>query len=430
MAGLSRPRGADYEDWIVPIADGSGGGGYQYSLAFLEALAVSDRDDTYVIIAWHDEVPGTALLLERGANVHVIEPPKWRTMLKGAANTLLGPDRTAALRRRVAGGAGGSIGGPGRFATNDVASLGLDLIIELGYTGFGIATGIPFALPIHDIQHRLQPEFPEVGTPQEWESREAFLTQAIAKASVILVDSEVGRADLLVHYPDHIDEERITVLPFVPAPYLAPANVEDVARTRNRYSLPLDYLLFPAQFWPHKNHARVVEAMAQPANEETKVVMTGGGGDEYRDQVLAEVRGGISAHGLEERIQIIGHVPDAEMASLYCGARGVILPTFFGPTNIPVVEAWSLGIPVLTSDTPGIREQAGAAAILVNPRSVDSIARGMATLWSDAAERDRLVAEGRRRLQEWTPLDFAHAVSDMLDRLEHELPAASRESPS
>ena len=150
--------------------------------------------------------------------------------------------------------------------------------------------------------------------------------------------------------------------------------------------------------------------------------MTGGGGDEHRDRTLAEVRETIARLGLAQRTRILGHVPDDDMSALYCGSTGVILPTFFGPTNIPVVEAWSLGIPVLTSDIPGIREQAGDAAIR-GPPVHRSIADGMATLWQDEDERTRLITAGTARMRSWTSQDFADALASVLDEVQRRLAA-------
>ena len=78
--------------------------------------------------------------------------------------------------------------------------------------------------------------------------------------------------------------------------------------------------------------------------------------------------------GLEGELRYLGYVPDEDMSGLYAGAVALVMPTFFGPTNIPVVEAWTFGCPVLTSDIRRIREQAGNAAVLVDPRSVEAIA--------------------------------------------------------
>ena len=81
--------------------------------------------------------------------------------------------------------------------------------------------------------------------------------------------------------------------------------------------------------------------------------------------------------GLESQIRYGGYVPDEDMSGLYAGAVALTMPTFFGPTNIPVLEAWAYGCPVLTSDIRGIREQVGDAGVLVDPRSIESIADGI-----------------------------------------------------
>jgi glycosyltransferase involved in cell wall biosynthesis len=83
------------------------------------------------------------------------------------------------------------------------------------------------------------------------------------------------------------------------------------------------------------------------------------------------------------------------------------MPTFFGPTNIPYLEAFQLGCPVVASDLPGIREQVGDAALLVDPRDSRAIADAMQKLWEDEALRARLVAAGRARMQALGRASFA-----------------------
>ncbi len=102
------------------------------------------------------------------------------------------------------------------------------------------------------------------------------------------------------------------------------------------------------------------------------------------------------------------------MAGLYAGATALIMPTFFGPTNIPVLEAWSFSCPVLTSDIRGIREQAGDAAVLVDPRSVDAIADGIRKLCEDEGLREQLGNRGRKRLARYTPGDFQNKLVQIL----------------
>src|SRR4029453_16568851 len=86
--------------------------------------------------------------------------------------------------------------------------------------------------------------------------------------------------------------------------------------------------------------------------------------------------------GVANQIRLLGYVPNEDMSPLYAQAVALIIPTFFGPTIIPVLEAWAFGCPVLTSDIRGIREQVGDAALLVDPRSIESIADGIYRLWT------------------------------------------------
>ena len=91
------------------------------------------------------------------------------------------------------------------------------------------------------------------------------------------------------------------------------------------------------------------------------------------------------------------------------------MPTFFGPTNIPVLEAWAFGCPVLTSDIRGIREQVGDAAVLVNPRSVEAIADGIYRIWMDQNLGRMLGERGRQRLATYGPDDYRRRLIEILE---------------
>ena len=103
------------------------------------------------------------------------------------------------------------------------------------------------------------------------------------------------------------------------------------------------------------------------------------------------------------------------MAGLYRAAEALVFPTFFGPTNIPVVEAWSVGCPVLTSDIRGVREHAGDAAVLVDPSSVDALAAGLRRLWTEPDFRAGLVARGHARLAAYNVDDFRRRLAGILE---------------
>jgi glycosyltransferase involved in cell wall biosynthesis len=144
------------------------------------------------------------------------------------------------------------------------------------------------------------------------------------------------------------------------------------------------------------------------------MVFCGSHAGEIREQNFHEVMGLSGEFGVERQILYLGYVADEDISSIYAQAAGLIMPTFFGPTNIPILEAWAFGCPVLTSDIRGVREQAGDAAILVDPRSSESIADGIHRLWADESLACSLVKSGRQQLAGYTSNDFRRRLTEII----------------
>jgi hypothetical protein len=110
---------------------------------------------------------------------------------------------------------------------------------------------------------------------------------------------------------------------------------------------------------------------------------------------------------LKRKSTYLGYVPDEDMSGIYAEAVALVMPTFFGPTNIPPLESWAFGRPVLSSDIRGIREQIGNAGVLVDPRSVEAIAEGIFRLWTNEHLCKELADRGRQRLRGLYPRWFS-----------------------
>jgi glycosyltransferase involved in cell wall biosynthesis len=291
---------------------------------------------------------------------------------------------------------------------------------------FSFESGVPFVVAVHDLQHRLQPHFLEVSANGEWEHREYVFPHAIDRATLVLADSEVGREDIISLYGS--PEDRVKVLPF-PPPIAVDVSDDEARRVALKYELPDLYGFYPAQFWPHKNHARIVQAVAVARDRgvDITVAFAGSHTGGIREQCHAEVRRLVGELGLERQIRFLGYVPDQDVPPLYAGARALVMPTFFGPTNIPVLEAWQFGCAVLSSDIRGIREQVGDAGVLVDPGSVEHLAEGLVRLWTDDSLYADLVRSGSERVARYTFDDFADRLRAILDeaaqRLEESLAA-------
>jgi glycosyltransferase involved in cell wall biosynthesis len=254
----------------------------------------------------------------------------------------------------------------------------------------------------------------------EWERREYVFRNGSRYATLLLADSEVGKEDILNFYgPYGVTPDRVKVLPFLPASYLSIDVAEsDCQRVRTTYHLPNRYLFYPAQFWPHKNHTRIVQALALLKRDyqlEVPVVFCGTSAGPIGKRTFQQVRAQVKHLAVDNQVFYLGYVRDDDMSALYARAEALIMPTFFGPTNIPPLEAWSFGCPVITSDIRGIREQMGDAALLVDPRSVESIALGIARLWKDQNLRQNLIVRGRDRLASNTPVDYANRLKAIID---------------
>ena len=289
-------------------------------------------------------------------------------------------------------------------ANEYLSSLGIDLMIYPIAWSFSFECGIPYIVVVHDLQHRIQPEFPEVSAGGEWNRREVLNRNAIKYAAAVFVDSEVGKEDVLEYYGDSIAGDKIFILPYAPVVRVHSRLFHDEIDIRIKYSLPHRYFFYPAQFWEHKNHSRILDAIALLRKEhglDIPLVLVGsnvGPPHERRELIFFELVEKARHLGLSEQLYYLGSVPDDDMPRLYRQAVGLIMPTFFGPTNIPILEAWSMDCPVITSDIRGVRDQAGDAALLVDPESADAIAQAMYRLWTDAELCEKLRENGSRRL--------------------------------
>jgi glycosyltransferase involved in cell wall biosynthesis len=269
----------------------------------------------------------------------------------------------------------------------------------------------PAIFPIHDLQHQLQPEFKEVSEKGEFKRREHLYKGSFLHAQAILTDSIIGKEDVQHFYK--VDPKIV-----FPLPYIAPTfrdnfrEKKSFREIRKEYAIPEQYFFYPAAFWPHKNHARLIEAINKVQEEHGEilhVVFSGSKNREYASLVAL-----VKKLGLEDAVHFIGYVSESELRELYEHSLALVMPTFFGPTNIPILEAWSAKCPVITSDIRGIREQVGEAGLLVNPLDQSAIANALWRIYKRPELRKELIESGNSRVKLWTPRMFARKLADII----------------
>jgi glycosyltransferase involved in cell wall biosynthesis len=250
---------------------------------------------------------------------------------------------------------------------------------------------------VHDLMHRYERKFSEAGSIKEYFFREIHYKRICKYSKGIIVDSELGKQQLI----DSYNAEPTTIYPL---PYIAPKYIfKDNNISIEKYNLPAKYLFYPAKFWTHKNHISIVKAVSILIEKipDIKFVFVGARNNAYNSIVKM-----VDKYKLNNTFIFLDHVPDYHMRQLYKNARALVMPTFFGPTNIPPLEAFATGCPVAISNVYAMPEQVGQAGILFNPNSIEEIAEVIYNLWTDDILVKDLRKKGVAKSRSWRQKQF------------------------
>ncbi len=264
-----------------------------------------------------------------------------------------------------------------------------------------------------DLCHRDEPEFPEVRLNKEFEKRDKSYKNILPRATAILVDSETGKMNTAYRYGINLD--RIHVIPFQPT-----EAIKDKIKFNDRQKLKIHekfkidkYIFYPAQFWPHKNHVYLLEGLfilEQKYGLQISAIFSGTdkGNKEY-------IKGYARKLKIEDRVRFVGFVPDNEMIELYRQSVALVMPSYFGPTNLPPLEAFQLGVPVLCSDKLGLRDQVGDAALLMDLKDPNSMALHLKNLIEKNQYREQLINAGYERLKHLDKNDRVKTLKSIIE---------------
>jgi glycosyltransferase involved in cell wall biosynthesis len=243
-----------------------------------------------------------------------------------------------------------------------------------------------------DLCHRDTPEFPEVRSFGQFQNRERYFMNSLAPALLVITESEYLSDLLFQRYG--IDHERCLAMPTSPAPFLQVEFIVDKCSVLKSYDLEEGYFFYPAQFWAHKNHVRILEALVLLREAGTNLRVVFAGSDQGNREHIENL---VARYSLHEQVKFIGFVPAEHMRGLYEGCTAVVMPTYFGPTNMPPQEAWMVGKPLIYS--AHLKEHAGEAAAYANPDSAMELAEAMKAC-TDPQTAAHLVEYGTFRLSQ------------------------------
>ena len=278
-------------------------------------------------------------------------------------------------------------------------------------TSIFLPVEIPYIATVFDIQHRLQPWFPEVSRNGQWKFREEQYSSYLRRATYVITPNKTGQNELSFFY--QIPQNRFHLLPH-PVPRIEHFPLkEQIISALQKYGLYKKFIFYPAQFWAHKNHINLLCALKilnEKYNLDFDLVLTGSdqGNLSYVQSVAENLK-------IRDQVHFLGFVSREELVILYMSAFVLTYVTFFGPENLPPLEAFSCGCPVIASDIPGAEEQYGEAALRINPNSPEEIALAIKKIHDDVQLRAELVTRGYARSKSFTSSDYVKKVFTIID---------------
>ena len=269
---------------------------------------------------------------------------------------------------------------------------------------------------VHDLVWR---HAPETMRPLSRWLDASMMPMAVRSADRVISVSESTTRDLLAEMPFAADKVRTI-------PLGSPSFTSLATDTKflDKVGIARSYVLFVGTMEPRKNLAGLIEAFSRlPCNlqKQASIVIVGGGGWGSVDALSIAARFGVS-----ERVKVLGYVSDEQLAALYGHADFLAMPSFYEGFGLPVLEAMSYGIPVLTSNCSSMPEVAGDAAVYVDPHDISSIAQGLQVMLGDRAYRARLVARTNSNLKRFS---WARAAEQTLNVFEEAVQAKRTKLP-
>ncbi len=263
-----------------------------------------------------------------------------------------------------------------------------------------VKLNIPFATSIQSLGHRLNPELRETSHDGIWKSREDIYSNICQHADLLFIDSVAGKEYIQFYYNS---KSKIIVIPHsIIDKNNSNVTIKQQESILKKFNISKPFLFYPSQFWPHKNHIRILEAiiLLKKKGIDIQLVYTGSSRT-IRDKygVYAILKQISKDNYLQDNLIITGFIEDDEMLTFYQNALAMIMPQLLPEPCIPFVEAMRVGCPVIGSDISGLNEQIPDAGIRVNPYSISSIAEGVELLL-DSQFRQQIITSGFSKIEE------------------------------
>lgn len=268
-------------------------------------------------------------------------------------------------------------------------------------TQSGFLTNIPSIYHPHDLLHVHYPQY-----LPKWVviKRDITYRRLCAQAKIVASANTWVKEDIKRHY--HLPEERLAVVPLAPLTETYPnPSAEDLVTIKRKFCLPSQFIFYPAQTWPHKNHIGLLDALAGLRRWKGLTIPFVSSGK--MNSFFTAIQKKIDELNLNEQVRFLGFVNPIELSCLYKLCRAVVIPTKFEAGSFPLWEAFQSGVPVACSNVTSLPWQAGDAALVFDPANADEMIDAIIRLWLDEDLRSNLILKGHKQVQEYNWLNTA-----------------------
>ena len=262
---------------------------------------------------------------------------------------------------------------------------------------------IPFIFTVWDLDHIIYPFFPEVSIDGAWEYRENFFYNRIKRAACVFTGTETGKKEIEKFY--NVNDSKVKVMP-LPSPKF------DNISEKKIDNINSNYLFYPATYFPHKNHVRILEALLildKKYNIKLSAVFVGNNGGN-KDYVISKCK----ELNLRDRVFLLDFVTTEELVYLYRNAIALIFASYFGPDNIPPLEAFSLKCPVIAARVDGTEEQLGKNALFVDPDNPEDFASAVLKIMFDNNFKENMIINANNFVNSWTFSDYTNKALSII----------------
>ena len=295
------------------------GGTVQYTLGVADSLVKYSNKFNYTIIYYDKDIPN--YLTSKNIDIKEI----YITSAKTPPMKIIALFSNLVLNKKIF-----------NMKKNDEISRlkdhNIDMLVIPFPSLFGFRNNIPYIVTIPDMMYRYFPNLPEYPLKVRIR-RDIEYKNASKQSALTIVDSLQGKNDLNNFLK--IDKKKIRVIPYLPPGYVysyKDMSTETAGKILEKFNLPERFLFYPAQFWFHKNHIRLIKAIdliRKKYKIKVSLALVGSPQESYK-----KIMNMVKELDLSDQIYHLGYVTDKEIVALYKKSQAMVFPDLLGPTNI------------------------------------------------------------------------------------------------